>query len=337
MKLSQSNLPRCRPFPIALGGLALAAGLLQAPALAEGPQAGSTLVFPAIRTDGGNFVTTTSVTNTNLDPARDVTLGGSITVHYQYYDFSFPAAPSIQNRTELLDPGDTLTVSASCHAFDVDGYLIVTAEDPFAINRPIAHNYLMGSQFVVRGLGAAYELSAIPLKAIPAPGDIVDVDANGEINLDGVEYEQASEFLYVDSVLASLGNRLALVSLTGDLTDTTTVVFDIWNDNQMPLSQVVPFQGWFDEKFENLSGSLSLVFLMNLPGNDPTQFDVDCDGSGDLETAWLRIRPTSTATGAGSIANPVVLGAVTGGSPGLERGRPLWRTPQTRPTGSFGY
>ena len=155
--------------------LAATAGSLAA----DGRKPGSLLVFPINRSGGGIVYTSTSVTNTNLQPPIGVTLGGSTNVHYEYVNVvpdlavknGFkPLHCNVTNRRELLTPGDTTTRLTECHnpSPSQAGYVVVSAEDPQL--QPIAwsHNYLVGSQVVINQSGGVYSLNAISFRS-PQP------------------------------------------------------------------------------------------------------------------------------------------------------------------------
>ena len=333
----------------------VAAGALVAPAAADSLAPGSVLIFPRISSQNGALITAVSVTNTNLTPSTPLSLGGMTNVHFEYVTLT-GAAPStlpvkrvgdplldagfrnanpepnetfvpclISNVVETLTPADTLTVTSACHNPSVtsEGYLVVTALDPTLFQEAWSFNHLIGSEFVLNANGAQY-----------AEGDATDVDADGQLDFDGIEYVGIPDELYADSVVASTTGQLVLIALTGGPSFETNVAFDIWNDNEQPLSSTFRFTCWAEERFDDLSLLFSEAFLVNNTTSAPTETDVDCDGQADLETFWFRVRGVSAISPLETQPDPAVLGALTGLG-GLDDGRPLWRSRDVQFNGDF--
>jgi hypothetical protein len=287
---------------------ALVVASLTPAAFAGGRNPGSALVFPVQRTGGaGNFFTLVSVTNTNTQPQTPQSFGGSTLVHYEYVNTvpdpanpAIPLACTVFNRVEFLTPADTLSVATWCHnavtPSGQQGYLVVSAQDPSKFDTAWKFDHLIGSELVVNAVGGVYSLNAIPFNAGPSDpaggglmdGDPTDVDLDGQLDFDGVEYEAIPDVLYIDSFVAILGSSLSLVNLTGGPHARNTVAFDVWNDNEFPLSATLVMGCWFDLPLSSVSPLFEQWFLvMNTP-HDPQELDINCDGLGDLETGWAR-------------------------------------------------
>lgn len=316
----------------------LAAGPL---ALAGGRNPGSTLVFPVQRSGQGWF-TIVSVTNTNVNP-----LGGATLVHYEYVNTIYnpaetqqPLGCTIFDRIEYFTAADTLSVVTSCHnatAGQQQGYLVVSAQDPTKFGVPWSHNWLMGSELVLNGSGGMYSINAIPFEAIPAAGLATDVDGDLELDFNGVEYEGIPETLYIDSFIALAGSQLALINLTGTPDALVTVQFDVWNDNEFPLSTTKLFKCWFDERLVNVSPLFDQFFLFNNTPDDPEELDLDCNNINDAETGWARINGVvANSPFSPPIPNPALLGSITSGPQGpINGGHLLWESKAKQLNGTF--
>ncbi|MEM7200795.1 MAG: hypothetical protein AAF628_11045 [Planctomycetota bacterium] len=328
---------------LALAGLALTA--LAPTAAANGRNPGSVLIFPVHRS-GPNAFSVITVTNTNLQPATPISLGGSTNLHYEYVNVNPGTSPFrplncvIFDRVEFLTPADTLSVLTSCHnavAGTVEGYVVVTAEDPTQFQTPWAFDYLVGSEIVISASGIGYSVNALPFSANMAPMTPTDLDGDGKRDFDNTEYDAIPDYLMVDSFVAVATSQLTLLNLTGGDQDINTVLLSIWNDNEFPLSTTLAFNCWFDQPLSRVSPLFTQTFMSSVP-NDPRELDINCDGVGELETGWIIIDSIdlSQPGGATLYDDGAFLGAITTG-PGtnLVGGRLLWESVETQPNGQF--
>jgi hypothetical protein len=308
-------------FPAAL----LVSGSLAA---AQAPAPGSVLVFPLH--DSRALLTVVSVTNTNTTPGADVR---ALFRYVNATPSSDPLHPSHCNtvfRGEALTPGDTVSVLTSCHDTPAaQGFLVVSAQHATA-GFAVSHDHLVGSALVVYPQGSAYTLSAYSFGAVAAQGAPTDADLDGLLDFDGTEYEPLPRLLFADTFLAVAHTRLALLHLTTSLNEEVLVKLDIQNDNEFPLSYTFGFRCWFELPLDQLSGIFTQPFLASTP-DDPNELDISCDGLGELETGWFRIRPlVSSGDGAGgTVLDPPVLGALTAGPFAPDGGRILWGSGST--------
>lgn len=302
-------------------------------AQAQNLEPGSLLIFPVVRSEGA-ALSIVSVTNIDTSTATDVS--------YRYLEVvDNPVDPltpldcTLTTFTENLTPADTLTRTVECqYPAHTEGYLVVVAENPGSPGGPWSHNALVGNQFFVRDLGVLYSLIPLSFQSPQQPGNPTDNDTDGELDFDGFEYSAGPDRLYLDNFLASLGNKLILINLTGGTQFDVSVDVCIWNDNEIPLNGLLAFRCWFDERLDDLNVFFTLGFLLTSTMHDPTEWDVDCDGVGDLETGWARFNGLVAESSADAVPLPTILGAVAGNSVGLERGRPLWHT-GSRVNGDF--
>ena len=208
---------------------ALVASVVAPPTLADGRNPGSVLIYPVQRSGGfasnggSSYFTVVCVTNTNTLPATPVSLGGTTLVHYEYANSTYnpqdPCRPldcHIFNRVELLTPADTLCVLTTCHnAVDPEGqegYLVVSAQNPALFDTAWSHDYLVGSELVINGSGGMYSVNAVPFESRVDSGEATDVNGNGQLDFDDIEYEGIPDVLYIDSFIALGGSQLSLLN-----------------------------------------------------------------------------------------------------------------------------
>jgi hypothetical protein len=284
---------------------------------------GSVLIYAGHRS-GPMMWTILNVTNIATAPATPMAFGGSIALHFQYVntkpnalDPFKPLDCQIFDRIEFLTPADTLSVLTACHnAYGPggqEGYVVVSAQDPAQFNVDVCHDFLIGSQFSVNSSGAAFSLEAYPVQcAAGAPGMPTDLNGNGQLDFDGLEYVMLPDVLYVESFLAVIRSHLCLINLTGGPLDCNALVFSIWNDNEFPVSATLRFNCWFDQPLERISPLFGSAFFASLP-NDPNELDINCDGIGDVETGWARIQSRGVFDAGGQQIAPdgVILGCIT--------------------------
>ena len=306
----------------ASGMLALLA--LGSPVSADGRHPGSVLVFP-IHRSGPIFVTVVSVTNVNDLPMTPTALGGATRVHYEYVNTVYdpaqptvPAACSVFDRFELLTPADTLSTLTSCHDAVVggqQGFLVVSAHDPAQFDVPWDFDWLVGSEYVVNAAGGMYSVEAVPLRGLPGAGLPTDLDADGQLDFDGLEYEGLPDVLFVDSFMAMACSRLTLVNLTGGCAARNLLRFEIFNDAGYPLSTTLVMGRWFDLPLYDLSPLFHADFLANATPDDPTELDLHCRNKGNVEMGWVAIDSLGVFLPGGALLadDGALLGVITSG------------------------
>jgi hypothetical protein len=329
-----------------LAAAALTAGLFAPNAVADGRKPGSVLIYTVHRS-GPTFFTIISVTNTNTYKASPNSLGGTTDVHYEYANAnSVPGMPfmpdgcNIVDRVETLTPADTLSVLTACHNATSpngqEGYLVVSALDPVK-SHPWSHNYLVGSEFVVSASGVVYSMEAIPFTSPVSKQSPIgtDLDGDGILDFDGIEYEAAPAYLIIDAFVAIAGSQLALLNLTGSDRDKNKIKFTAYNDNEFLLSDTREFACWFDQPLVTVSAIFQEAFLKGTP-HDPQELDISCTGVGRLETGWAMIDSISVKTPGGTLIDPdgVILGSITAGQfTNFDGGRLLWESEEVQKNG----
>lgn len=325
--------------------------------MAGGREPGSLLIFPIHRsgsqasvTPGGQaFFTVLSVTNTNLQPATILSLGGSTNVHFNYVNVNRnpfnqfrPYGCYVFDRVEALTPADTMSVLTGCHNATFgsqEGYVVVYAENPALFQTPWSHNHLLGSELVVSSSGIVYSLDAIALKSPVAAGQATDLNNDTARNFDGAEYEQLSDKLYISSFIAIADSALTLINFTGTDQDVNRILFSVWNDYEFPLSATLDFNCWFEARLSSCSTLFTDSFLSLTP-NDPHDLDLNCDGGDDIETGWAIIQSLGVRNAGGVLISPdgALAGAITTGvGTAIAGGRLLGESVAKQANGSFAH
>ncbi|MCA8941585.1 MAG: hypothetical protein KDB80_03415 [Planctomycetes bacterium] len=311
---------------------------------AKARKTGSVLIFMGHRS-GPNNITLLSVTNTKGEPQTPTSFGGSVDAHFEYVNVTMnpldpfcPTNCTIFNRHEFLTPNDTITVLTRCHNAPGpnagQGYVVVTAQDPEQSNVDICFDHLMGSQFVFNASGMFLILNAQPIQCAAGPeGTPTDLNGNNMQDFDGNEYVPLSDKIMIESFIAGPRTRLCIVNLTGECTDTNTLYFSVYNDNEFPLSATRPFKIWFDQPLEDVAPLFRYTFLASLP-NDPTELDIFCNNDDDLETGWAIIESIGVrrADGISVTDDGVVVGCIAVGIGGDPL---LWESDEPQYNGLF--
>ena len=259
----------------------------------------SVLVFPLFDSrDMSDTIISITNTNTSLEacPESD-TRAGDVGLRYVYVD----AAEFIEfDRFEFLTPGDTLSVLASRHNPEGDsGYLVVVALSAADFSLSASFDALIGSATVIRvDMDQAwtyrpYGFRSIQERSEPCVDVDTDVDADGAIDFDGIEYEYFPRRLRLASFLSkneSFDNRLAMLSLAG-FAYTSDVRFSIWNNIEDLYRRNLRFLHYFDGDLSDVS-----TVVRNL-GGDREEFDFL-----DIESGWIELEGTRLTDPAG---NPV--------------------------------
>ena len=324
---------------------ALSALLLAAPALGDGLEPGSVLVFP-VHTSVGSDFTAVAVTNLDLVPATPVNgLGGTTSLHYEFVNvIDTPGQPGfaqscfVSDRVETLTPGDTRVATTACDDPGANrGYLVVSALDPNAFDRPWSHNRLVGSELVITFEGGLHVYNAVPFRALAPKGSATDADGDGQLDFDGVEYEGLPDMLFLDSFLADTFQGLTLLSFSGGSSFTANVRMDVLNDNEQALSATVAFRCWISQPLVEYSLVFDPFFLRQSTLQDPEEFDIDCrvQTGGEIETGWARIRGSNHASSAQTCPDVALLGALGQGSLDKAGARRLWESRERQLDGDF--
>ncbi len=273
---------------------------------------GSLLVFPFYDARPGR---TCILTVTNLLSSRVRGTGvfreGDVQIAYHY---SGSDGCLVFDRSELLTPGDTLSIIVSEHSPEADfGYAWIRAEDP-ETDEPIDFDYLIGDLLVVRpNDGAVWEVPGIAFRSLAEEGGAIDfssnahafsdLDGNGLSDFDGSEYEPFPDKLFISRFFEEsppVRTHLILFSTLNPSIE-NNVDFLFWNNREQQFSRTLRFHCWWE-------GSLSEVsqIARNLQG-DAAEL-----GSGLPQTGWVQIdgRRAVLRNGQLVVDDPPILGMI---------------------------
>lgn len=259
---------------------------------------GSLLLFPEFDNRQG-VVSIFSVTQVDCDAQDD------LAVEFMYIDEDTCRE---FNRTEVLTPCDTLTLLTAAHnPEDERGYAYVFVKDPRS-GEPLVKNVLVGNLMMVSGLDTFdYGMNPVAFAGI-GDGVVTDLDGDGVLDLDGLEYEMAPDSILVPRFLGQsplggpggIHSDLVLIGLTGGVQFETTVDFLIYNDNEEVFSGEHTFYCWEKVPLLELSGIFGQNFLSQFTADDP--FEIL--GAAGRESGWFRIDGAFATSSSVSIPNP---------------------------------
>jgi hypothetical protein len=286
-----------QPLPKTTAALAVLA--LGSTALAEGREPGSLLIFPEFDNRAGD-VTMFTVTNTNTDFSHNPITNlprGSVKVHFIYVgrvDASGNPVSCLEfDRETILSPGDTYTFLTRSHnPLQQQGFMYAYAKHVTS-GQAIGFDYLIGNALFLNGISSIdYSMNPISLRAGVAGS--TDLDADGNRDLDGAEYEQLPDEILIPRFLATrigggeggpiLRSDLILLGLSGGAQFETIADFLVYNDNEEVFSAQRQFRCWERIPLDVISGIFLQSFLVttNHAANEPL-------GAPGRESGWMRV------------------------------------------------
>lgn len=282
--------------------------------IAEGRNPGSLLIYPEFDNRVGDL-TLFTVTNTNTDFTHDASTNlpaGTIKVHFIYvgrYDVDGNPIPCLEvNRQVTLTPGDTFTFLTSTHNPEQkQGFMYAYAQHP-TTNEPYDFDYLIGNAMFLSGIEAAdYSTNPISLVA-ESGGPTTDVDADGNRDLDGTEYEELPDEILVPRFLGvrpALRSDLILLGLSGGALFDTVVDFVVYNDNEEPFSAQRQFRCWERVSLETISSVFRHDFLAG------TNHDLgEPLGATGRESGWFSMNGGVAFSQVEQIIDPAIYGVL---------------------------
>lgn len=247
---------------------------------------GSLLLFPEFDNRTGDM-TLITVTNT------DCTANGDVDVEFVFID---ERDCSEFNTTISLTPCDTFTAITNALNPNMEqGYFYAFAKN--AAGDPITHNGLIGSAMVISGLEQFdYQVNPVAFLGMTAAGSNTDLDDDGVRDLDGLEYDHAPDTITVPRFIGqgvdSLGDgtpvnsHLILIGLSGGQDFTTTICFNVYNDNEEGFSGEHSFDCWDKPTLLEVEGSFSNFFLKEFTDHDPQEI---LGAANRRESGWICI------------------------------------------------
>lgn len=314
-------------LPFRLAAAALATVVLSAPSVAGNgaPDAGSLLIFPCIDSTGPGFTAITITnTNNNFAPNGPNGFAGSVNVHFIYVNGDPIGGTfycSEADRDHTLTPNDTLTVRSDFHNPSFDrGYLYVYARNPNTL-AAISWNHLIGSAAQITPT-EYFELNPFVFRSGRGLADGAPTDfspADGERNLDGVEYERVVDTIQVphffgEAPLPAEGTNppppaessLVLLNLSGAGQFTVVVNFLVYNDNEQQFSAQTSFRCWSKRRLRDINGVFTQQFLASTSDNGQEHIL-------DLESGWYRLNGGVGGSSADSLSDAAILAVQIGG------------------------
>ncbi len=206
------------------------------------------------------------------------------------------------DRYEELTPNDTLSLLTRFHNPESwKGYVWVVAVNE--ANEPVGFDHLIGNSLTIRGEDTIeYAVNPVDYRAAVAEGASTDVDADGILDLNGVEYEKTAGQIQIPRFFGQGAGRkseLLLIALSGGTRFDTTIDFLVYNDNEEVFSAEHTFTCW---------DHVPLIEISALFGNDflagSTNHDLGESLGGGTESGWMRIDGAVANSTAASIADP---------------------------------
>ena len=204
---------------------------------------------------------------------------------------------------------DTITLITNADNPELEaGYVYVHAIDHES--KPVAFDHLIGQGVIVDGIESFdYAVNAVDFRAGVTIRERTDVDGDGHLDLNGLEYEMAPNELLVPRFLGQAGpntfgasSDLVLIGLSGGSAFSTTVDFQVYNDNEEAFSTEHSFKCWEKVSLGSVSGVFSADFLRDFTNHDPNEVY----GSSTLEAGWFRMQGRLSNSVGGQILDPAV-------------------------------
>lgn len=269
---------------------------------AGGRNPGSLLVFPEYDNVGGR-ISLITITNTNSDLVQ-----GSVYVEVVWLDGTvgapFPCAET--NQTYRLTPNDTLTLlGTASNPNSQRGFAYAFAKD--VAGRAIAFDWLIGDTLLIDPVFALdYAVNPATFSSPRPLNQPTDVDADGNRDLDGVEYEAAPDRILVPRFLGQgplATSELVLINLTGGSQFTALVDFLVYNDNEEVFSRNYTFRCWTKVPLSTISSQFSQSFLALSTNNDVAEIV----GYPAQESGWFEINGALAFSSAAQFVDPAIL------------------------------
>ena len=260
----------------------------------------SLLVYPEFDNRFGDL-TLLSVTNTKPE-------GASVEVEFVYIGRYGPGGQVLDclefNRTETLTANDTLSLITKVHnPTQAQGFVYAFAKDPLS-GAAIVYNHLVGQAVLINGIDAVqYSHDAFGFCGVGDEGTPTDDDGDGRRDLDGFEYGQAPDEVYVPRFLGQtidLVSELVLVNLTGGAAFDATLDLLIYNDNEEAFSAQRTFRCWEKERLVVISNAFENGFLQSTAHAPGEQV-------GAHEYGWFKIDGNVAYSSAVSLPDPAFL------------------------------
>lgn len=247
---------------------------------------GSLLLYPEFDNREGDM-TLFTITNADCD-----SLGSDVDVEFVFIDHE---DCSEFNATITLTPCDTFTAITNFVNPNMEqGYFYAFAKNSNGV--PITHNGLIGSAMVISGIEQFdYQVNPVAFLGMTPEGTNTDLDGDEVRDLDGLEYDHSPDTItvprFMGQGLDALGNgtpinsHLILIGLSGGQDFTTTLCFDVYNDNEEPFSGEYTFYCWEKPTLLQVRGTFANSFLRTTD-HDPDEI---LGAANRRESGWICI------------------------------------------------
>ncbi len=246
------------------------------------PTSGSLLLFPWFDSRPGAL---SVITVTNTNPVQ------SVNVEFVYLE---EGTCNRVNRLRSLTPNDTFTgLINQDNSSQQTGFVYLVARDTVS-GLAIDFDHLVAELTILDGgTGGSWGVPALTFRARTCAGDVTDLNNNGVPDLDGSEYEAASEeLLFPRFEGQSAGRVTELIVLNTDTlrfgaTLLTTASLLVYNDNEEAFSSAGPvsIQCMARVPLSSLGGVFDNSFLASTNQNPAEPL-----GGGGVENGWFRMR-----------------------------------------------
>jgi hypothetical protein len=214
------------------------------------------------------------------------------------------------NTTITLTPCDTFTAITNYLNPNMEqGYFYAFAKNEDG--EAITHNGLIGSAMVISGIEQFdYQVNPVSFLGMTAAGALTDLDGDDIRDLDGLEYDHAPDTITIPRFLGQgvdalgegnpVNSHLILIGLSGGQDFTTTICFDVYNDNEEPFSGEYTFYCWEKPTLLEVRGTFANSFLRTTD-HDPDEI---LGAANRRESGWVCIDGCLATSQQETIADP---------------------------------
>ncbi|MBI5364649.1 MAG: hypothetical protein HZA53_15845 [Planctomycetes bacterium] len=315
-----------------LGALPLVfAAALTAPAIADGRNPSSLLLFPQFRHSAATSSTTlppinTVITITNTHPTQSafvhIVMINAVTCnHADWPTQTIPQCGSYSILSSQLFPPITT---------GEEGYLYAYAVQSANPGVPaVSFNFLIGDCMVVDGINAPsagiitnYSIDPVGFAAVnPVLNAPLGFSPPAFPQLDGIVYSKAParilipRFMGQDTAPDPIVNSsdLVLLSLAGTTTTTSTpsniqtlVDLLVFNDNEEAFSAQYQFRCWKRDSLLNINGIFAERFLRDFTNDNPNEIRLTTAGT-TKEAGWMFLEGNNAFSTSENISSPAIM------------------------------
>jgi hypothetical protein len=255
----------------------LALGMLSYDASADGRNPGSCLLFPNYNT-GTDSIAVLTITNTGDE---------TVALRLVWIDKE-ECTP--EDQWIELTAGDTFTFldEAMNPEKDEQGFMYAYVVESIGSRLEADYDYLIGQEllFQIWPGSVTYGINAVAFEAL-------SLVADGDLHLDGTEYEAAPSEIFFPRFFGQNGivaavSKVIFINLTGGQHFEQQANVLVWNDNEQAFSSTVYFPCWDEIYLVDVSGATTEAHLLS-SNHDPLEL---WDGNNNpliphVKTGWI--------------------------------------------------